>query len=476
MKLSKLLENVITVPEGDDLDIRDIAYNSKIIQKGDVFVCIKGYKTDGHRYAQMAVDNGAIAVVAQDKIDVSVPVIYVPDTRRALALMSKQYFGDPCSKIKLIGVTGTNGKTTVTYLIKKILEDRGYKAGLIGTNQNMIGSEIIETERTTPESYELYKLFSVMADRGCDFVIMEVSSHALYLDRVAGCEYETAVFTNLTQDHLDFHITMENYFRAKKILFTMCKNAVVNIDNEYGKRIADETEAITYSADAPSDMKAEGVSVSARGVSYGFDFNGKRIECRVKIPGMFSVYNSLAALGCAVSLGIDIKDAVRSLEDADGVKGRAEIVDTDTDYTVIIDYAHTPDGLENIISTVNAFKKGRVITLFGCGGDRDKTKRPIMGEMAASLSDFCIVTSDNPRTENPGAIIDDIIPGIEKYDTKYVRIDNRAEAIRYALEHAEKDDIIILAGKGHETYQIIGEEKFHFDEREIVAEILSGKR
>lgn len=475
MKLSELLKDVELADECPDIEVHKIAYDSRKVEKGDVFVCIKGYASDGHSFAKMAEEKGASVIVAEDSVDVNIPVVYAKDTRLALALMSRAWFKNPLSEMKLIGVTGTNGKTTVTYLIKKILEDRGYKVGLIGTNQNMIGSEIIHTERTTPESYELYELFSDMVSAGCDYAVMEVSSHALELNRVGGCEYETAVFTNLTQDHLDFHGTMENYFNAKKKLFSMCKNAVVNTDCPYGARIAEEFSCLTYGIDNDADLKAEDVSVTAKGVTYSVTYKSEKSQCHIKIPGKFSVYNSLAALGCALTLGVKKADAVRSLADANGVKGRAEIVDTNTDYTVIIDYAHTPDGLENIISTVNEFKKARVITVFGCGGDRDRTKRPKMGKMAASLSDFVVVTSDNPRTENPSSIIDDIMPGVLETNTPYIRIEKREKAIEYALEHAKKDDIIILAGKGHETYQILNEGTIHFDEREIVKQILSGK-
>ncbi len=474
MKLSQIVKGLTIKGEVPDIEIGKIAYDSRKVEKGDIFVCIKGYQTDGHKYVDSAIKNGAAAIVACDEIEADVPVLYTPDTRLALALMAKAYFNNPLKNIGLIGITGTNGKTTVTYLIKAILESQGKKVGLIGTNQNMIGEKVLPTERTTPESYELYQIFSDMAAEGADYVVMEVSSHALDLQRVAGCEFLTAVFTNLTQDHLDFHGDMESYFAAKCKLFSMCKNAVINVDDKYGARIADmcKAETVTYAIDNDADVRAHDIAISAKGVIYGADCENGKYDIKLSIPGKFSVYNSLAAICTAKSIGIDIQTSANALKTASGVKGRAEIVPTDTDYTVIIDYAHTPDGLENIISTVNEFKTARVITLFGCGGDRDRTKRPIMGKTAGMLSDFVVVTSDNPRTENPSAIIDDIMPGVLESGCEYVRIENRSEAIKYAMEHANSGDIIVLAGKGHETYQILNEGTIHFDEREVVYEVL----
>ena len=476
MKLSTLLQAVNIVGGNTDVEVRNIAYDSRKVEAGDVFVCIKGYATDGHTYVQKAIENGAAAIVAQDPITAEVPVVYVQDTRLALAQMSKVYYDRPDEKMKIIGVTGTNGKTTVTYLIKHILEQNGAKVGLIGTNQNMIGAQVIETERTTPESKELYAMFADMAQAGCTHVVMEVSSHALELSRVGGIRFAVGLFTNLTQDHLDFHGDMESYYLAKAKLFSVCEKAVINIDDAYGARMAKLAPSVlTYSIDAVSDLQASEIEISAKGVLYDAKLHEEMTSVHIAIPGRFSVYNSLAALGCAVQLGIDIDAAVRALLTAKGVKGRAEVVPTATNYTVLIDYAHTPDGLENIISTVNEFKTARVITVFGCGGDRDRTKRPLMGETAARLSDFVVVTSDNPRTENPEAIIDDIMPGVLKTDCPYVRITSRKDAIAYALKHAQEDDIIVLAGKGHETYQILNTGKIHFDEREDVAELLNNE-
>ena len=342
--------------------------------------------------------------------------------------------------------------------------------GVIGTNQNIIGDKVLVTQSTTPttpNALELQQLFAEMVDGNAQCVVMEVSSHALELERVHGCRFDVGVFTNLTRDHLDFHGTMENYLRAKAKLFDISKKGVVNTDDENGKKIVSSSacDILTVGMSEECDLKAKNVSINARGADFEVDYKGKTYPVHIVIPGMFSVYNAICALGAALQLGIDIETAIKGLANASGVLGRVEVVPTDTDYTVIIDYAHTPDGLENIISTVKEFAKGRVITLFGCGGDRDSTKRDIMGEVAGRLSDFSIITSDNPRTEDPEAIVRRIEEGMKRTDGKYTVIVDRREAIGYALDHAKKDDVIILAGKGQETYQIIGREKHDFDER-----------
>lgn len=472
MKLKELLKDVEikkTYNE-EDVEVTGVCYNSQKSEKGYVFVAIKGYATDGHKYVKSACEMGAAAVIAQEYTEgISVPQIIVEDSRIAEAQVSANFFGNPSKKFKLIGITGTNGKTTCTYLIKHILEAHGAKVGLIGTNQNMIGNKVLETGRTTPDSFELQKLFFQMAHEKMEYVVMEVSSHALALNRVFGCGFAVGAFTNLTQDHLDFHGTMENYAAAKAKLFEISDAAVINIDDEYGAEMARGCGAkYTYGIDSGCALRAENVNLHESGV----DFTVGGTEFSLGIPGRFSVYNALCAIGVAEALGIDRELAAKALADASGVKGRAEVVKTGTDYTVMIDYAHTPDGIENILKTVRGFAKGRVVILFGCGGDRDNTKRPIMGRMAGELADYCIVTSDNPRTEEPGKIIDMIIPGVEETGTPYTVIENRRDAIEYALKNAKKDDVIVLAGKGHETYQILHDGKIHFDEREIIHEIL----
>ncbi len=454
-----------------NLDISSIACDSRKVTQGGLFVCIKGFETDGHKYVGAAVENGAALIVAEDKIDVSVPVIYVENSRRAIAELACAFYNNPADKLSLIGITGTNGKTTITYLVKSILEAAGKRVGVIGTNQNIIGDKVLLTKSTTPttpDALELQQLFNEMVHYGAEYVVMEVSSHALELDRVYGCTFDVGVFTNLTQDHLDFHGTMENYLNAKAKLMKLSRAGVVNFDDDGGKVIAKkgDCENILKAGFCDGcDLVASDVEISARGSKFSMTYKGETYPVTVAIPGQFSVYNAICAAGAAIQLGIKIEDIIEGLKNAAGVVGRVEVVPTNTDYTVIIDYAHTPDGLMNIINCVKGFAKGRVITLFGCGGDRDNTKRPIMGEIAGKLSDFSIITSDNPRTEVPEAIIDEIEAGMKKTNGEYITITDRREAIGYALDNAKADDVIILAGKGQETYQIIGKQKFDFDER-----------
>ena len=380
----------------------------------------------------------------------------------------------------MVGVTGTNGKTTTTYLLKAILEQAaGAKVGLIGTNQNMIGREIIPTERTTPESFEVQRLFAQMRDAGCTHVVMEVSSHALALDRVYGVHYRVGVFTNLTQDHLDFHGTMEEYCRAKALLFQNCGVGVVNADDPWTSRLMENStcKTLTYAEEAQADLRAEEIVLEADHVSFTAAAQGRRVPVRVNIPGRFMVYNTLDVLGAALSLGISLEDSARVLAEVPPVKGRVEVVPTPgRNYTVLIDYAHSPDGLENVLSSVKGFAKGRTVAVFGCGGDRDKAKRPKMGAAAAKNADFLVVTTDNPRTEDPESIIAGILPGLEGSDTPYVVVTDRIEAIHWAMDHAEEGDVIVLCGKGHETYQEINHVKHHMDEREIVADYLRIER
>jgi len=481
MKLSELLVGlpVTKVTGNRDIEINTICYDSRKASSGSVFVCVVGFETDGHKYIESALTQGAKVIVVQNgshipAIPEDITIVYSDDTRKMLAGMSAAYFNHPEKKLKCIGVTGTNGKTTVTTLIKSILEFEQKKVGLIGTNANVINGKVLETERTTPESYELYKLLAQMVDEGVEYAIMEISSHSLELSRVWGIDFLVGAFTNLTQDHLDFHKTMENYKNAKKKLFDISKIGCINTDDEAGMEYIRDASCpvLTYGIENEADMKASEIKISARGVIFNVSYDGENYKVRLGIPGKFSVYNALTAISCVVSAGIPVSRAIEALTFAKGVMGRCETVYTNTDYTVIIDYAHTPDGLEKIISTVKEFCEGRVITLFGCGGDRDKTKRPIMGEVAGTLSDYLVVTSDNPRTENPDAIIQDILEGVIKTDCPYTVIENRREAICYALRNANRGDCIILSGKGHETYQIIGKQKNHFDEREVIAECL----
>ena len=474
MKLGKLLEG-IEILEGNwdpELEISGVSYDSRQTKPGDLFVAMAGCETDGHKFIPMALERGAVCVLCQRRPAEEGAYALTGDSRAALARVGRNWYGDPAAGMTLAGVTGTNGKTTTTYLLKDILEQcLGAKVGLIGTNQNMIGSEILPTERTTPESFELQGLFRRMADAGCTHVVMEVSSHALFLKRVGGVRFAVGVFTNLTQDHLDFHGTMENYCGAKSLLFRQCDVGVYNSDDPWAERVMAEASCRRVSVgERAAGLTAENIRLSAGGVAFDAVENGAVTPVQVGIPGGFMVYNTLGALAAAKALGVPLADSARVLAHCAHVKGRVEVVPTSGDYTMLIDYAHTPDALENVLNAVRGFARGRVVVLFGCGGDRDRTKRPLMGAIAARLADFVIVTSDNPRTEEPGAIIQDILAGMAGTDTEYAVVENRVEAIRYAMDHAQPEDVVILAGKGHETYQIVGHEKRHLDEREIVAD------
>ena len=479
MKLQELLRGVAVKSStaADDLEIREVRYDSRAVQAGDLFVAIRGFATDGHQYIGKALEQGAVAIVCEEA-PAGVPAVVVENARQALAEIAANRFGHPADSMVMLGVTGTNGKTTTTYLVKHMLEDAGHKVGLIGTNQNLIGDEVIETERTTPESYELHALFARMRDAGCTHVIMEVSSHSLVLDRVYGIPFAVGAFTNLTQDHLDFHKTMEEYRKAKAMLFSISEKGVINLDDDAAQAMLADAKCpcLTFSCEKDAaDLTAKNIRLHADGVEFVATTKGELARVKLPIPGHFSVENALAALGMVLQTGMPLADAAHSLVTETGVKGRVEVVPTDTDYTVLIDYAHTPDGVENVLRAVRGFAKGRVIALFGCGGDRDRTKRPKMGKIAADLADFCVVTSDNPRTEDPKTIIDDILEGMKDTKTPMEVIVDRPEAIHWALAHAKKDDVIVLMGKGHETYQEINHVKHHMDEREIVASFFRNK-
>lgn len=475
MLLSEILKNTpVSVDEKfADVEICDICYDSRKVKPGSLFVAIKGFKSDGHRFIDKAIELGAVFVAGEDDVDLE-NYVKVESSRRFLAEASAAFFANPADKMKIVGITGTNGKTTTSYLIKQILELKGHKCGLIGTNQILIGNEAVDSERTTPESRELHELFHKMYEKGAEYVVMEVSSHSLELDRVYGIKFEVGIFTNLTQDHLDFHKTMDNYAKAKAKLFAMSEKSVINADDPYAAVMKESAKnAVTYAIEKKADFVAKNIKLRERGIAFDLCCKAFTRMVRLGIPGRFSVYNALAAACGALMLGMGVEDVEKGLVIARGVKGRLEVVPTLTDYTVIIDYAHTPDGLENVIKAVRGFAKGRVITLFGCGGDRDSTKRPIMGKIAEELSDFVFVTSDNPRGENPADIMKDIVLGMKK--DNYIAIESRREAICAALDFAKEGDVVILAGKGHETYQIFKDETVHFDEREVVKEYLKNK-
>ncbi len=481
MKLGQLLAgvNVLAANVNMDMEISSVAYDSRKVTEDSLFVAITGFATDGNKYIPMALEKGAKVIVTAQKQPESVPYVLVESDRLALAQLGANFFDHPGNAMKLIGVTGTNGKTSTTLLLKHVLETTvGAKVGLMGTMENMVGQTVIPTERTTPESFELQALLAQMRDAGCTHAIMEVSSHAIALDRVAGLHYEVAAFTNLTEDHLDFHKTMEHYCDTKAELFRRCKKAVANRDDDWFDRITEHATCrlLTTSVKGGADLSAENLELLSDGISFTALYNGEKVAVRLPIPGKFTVYNALSVLGCAIQLGIPLAEAAAALGSAKGVKGRVEVVPTPgTDYTVLIDYAHTPDGLENVLSSVKGYCKGRLIAVFGCGGDRDPVKRPIMGKIGVDIADFAIITSDNPRTEDPGKIIQDILKGVNSEKNNYEIIENRPKAIQHAMDIAGKNDIIVLAGKGHETYQEICGVKHHLDEREVVAAYLKEK-
>ena len=475
MKLNELLRDITVLKTNMDLqtEISSVVYDSRKVTPGSLFVAVTGFVTDGNKYIPMALEKGAVAVVTAVEPAGDVPYVLVESDRMALARLGINFFGNPAGKMKLIGVTGTNGKTTSTLLLKHVIEKtRGAKVGLIGTMDNMIGDQAIPAQRTTPESFDLQALFAQMYDAGCTYVIMEVSSHAIALDRVGGVQFAVGAFTNLTEDHLDFHKTMENYCDTKAELFARSEKCVANCDDSWFKRISARASGsmLTTSVKDCGDLCAENMELHADGISFTAVKDGEQVKVSLPIPGKFTVYNTLTVLGCALQLGISLQEAAEALKTAKGVKGRVEVVPVaDLPFTVLIDYAHTPDGLENVLSSVRGYCKGRLIAVFGCGGDRDPIKRPIMGKIGTDLADIAIITSDNPRTEDPNVIIADIMKGVDSEKNNFEVIENRPSAIRHAMDIAQKHDIIVLAGKGHETYQEIHGVKHHLDEREVVA-------
>ncbi len=482
MQLKDLLQNIPVLASNADMntEIEAVAYDSRKVTKNSLFVAVSGFASDGNRFIPMALEKGASVIVTAKKPSEDVPYVLVESDRKALALIGCNFYGKPAESMKIVGITGTNGKTSATLLLKHVLERTlGAKVGLVGTMANMVGDQEIPTERTTPESLELQGLFAQMRDAGCSHVVMEVSSHAIALDRVAGIHFTAAAFTNLTEDHLDFHKTMENYCQTKAELFRRCDKGVINVDDAYAEqmRAGATCDVMTTSVAGEGDLMAKNIELKSDGVCFDAVLHGESVPVKLGIPGKFTVYNALTVLGLAVNLGISLKDAALALADAPGVKGRVEVVPTPgTDYTVLIDYAHTPDGLENVLRAVKGFCQGRVIAVFGCGGDRDPIKRPIMGRIGTELADLAIITSDNPRTEDPEAIIADIVPGAEQADGVFEVVVDRREAIRHAMDLAKAGDIVVLAGKGHETYQEICGVKHHLDEREEVAAHLMEKR
>ena len=471
--------------KGDlEIDVKGIASNSKEIKEGYLFVAIKGFEVDGHKYVEDAIKAGAIAVMIEEgcdlkslKIPAEVTVVMAKNTREGLAISSSNFYGNPSSKFKLIGVTGTKGKTTTTFMIKEILEKAGKKVGLIGTIAIYInGKKMKESDRTTPESLELQQIFAKMAEEGVEAVVMEVSSQSLKLHRVDGCEFDMVLFTNFSEDHISAkeHPDMKDYFQSKLKLFEMCKTGIVNTDDLYGAKIPrlfPDSNITTYGIDNYANLLAKDITITNSYVDFKVKITDRNERVKTCIPGRFSVYNSLAAICVAQKFGISpetVKEALLEVR----VPGRSELVDNKLEIPIMIDYAHSPESLQNILQAVKSYTRGRVISVFGCGGDRDSGKRPVMGEISGRIADYTIITSDNPRTEDPKKIIDQIEEGIRKTKGKYSVIIDRIEAIKYAIKMATKRDIIVLAGKGHETYQEINGEKRPFDERIIVREII----
>lgn len=480
MKLKQILENleVLEIIGKENIEINSVCYDSRKIEKGSLFIAILGYENDGHQFIDTAIENGAVCIVVDEEgkyeIKQGITYIVVKNSRKQMAIIAKNFYGNPDKDLKIIGITGTKGKTTTTYMIKQILEDASKKVGLIGTIYNIIGNKVEEASRSCPESLDLYKMFRQMVDEKIEYVVMEVTSHALDLYRVHGIQFAVGVFTNLSQDHLDYHETMDKYFEAKAKLFKQCDFAVVNGDDIYSQKLIKGLECKygTFGLDNDVNITARDITINSEFVSFRMFLNGSQQILKIGIPGRFTIYNALAAIGVCSVLGIALTDVITGLVKVK-VPGRSEIVDIDREYTVMIDFAHSPASLEGILNATKKYAKGRIICVFGCGGDRDRTKRPIMGEISGKLADFTIITSDNPRTENPEDIVIEVENGIKKTNGLYKIIVDRREAIKFAMTIAWKNDIVLLCGKGHETYQIIGKEKIHMDEREIVRELLN---
>ena len=475
MKLYELLENNAET-KLENIEITSVTDNTKKVCEGSLFVCVKGGSFDGHSAAKEMLEKGAAAVITERDLGLGDRQIIVENSREFYGGLCAKWFDHPEKKLKLIGVTGTNGKTTITNVIKHILTSNGHKTGLIGTIQNEIGDEIVHTENTTPMAFDLMALFDRMVKAGCEYAVMEVSSFGLAQNRIGCSHFDVALFTNLTQDHLDYHKDMEDYFQAKKLLFKRCDTAICNADDEYGKRLFNEIncDKKTYGICGEADYYANSVKIKASGSSFWFCMGGKSYLVKSKMPGAFNVSNLTAAVAVCLNAGISIEKIIASIENYCGVRGRCEVIPTNRDFAVICDYAHTPDAIENILSSVREYTESRLICLFGCGGNRDAGKRPKMAKAAAKFADKLIITSDNPRNENPDDIIKDVISGLDGLNVDYDVITDRKEAILHALKTAEKGDVIVLAGKGHEDYQVLADNvHIHFDEREIVAECLN---
>ena len=474
MRLYELLEGKAQT-ELENIEITGLTDDSRQVQEGYLFVCIKGGSFDGHTVAEKMLARGAAAVVVQRDMGLGEKQILVENTRIFYGALCAAWFGHPEQKLHFIGVTGTNGKTTITNVIKHLLTASGHRVGLIGTIQNEIGDMVLHTDNTTPMVYDLMKLYAEMAAAGCDYVVMEVSSFGLVQHRIGDTHFDVAVFTNLTQDHLDYHGDMESYYQAKRMLFERCDYADVNTDDAYGKRLYGEIpcEKVSYSSCGKGDFYADAIRLRADGTSFWLCCGEKSYQLNLHMTGMFNVANAIAAIAVGLHAGLTMEQMLPVLSEYKGVRGRCEVIPTGKDFTVICDYAHTPDAVENILSSVKEYTKGRLMCLFGCGGNRDRTKRPKMAKAAAKYADFLIVTSDNPRDEDPEAIIAEILTGLEDTQVPYEVVVDRKEAIFRGMKLAQPGDVLVLAGKGHEDYQILPNGvHVHMDEREIVREWL----
>lgn len=482
MKLEKVIEglDVISIKGDINLDIANIEYDSRKVIEGTLFVCVKGFTVDGHKFIDSAIEKGAKAFLVEEDIDIQgYTFIRVENTRKSMAKVADNFCNHPSEKLGVIGVTGTNGKTSITTFLSEILKLNSNKVGLIGTIKIFDGEKEVSSNSTTPESVDLQKTFNNMLDNGCDYCAMEVSSHSLALNRVDETKFKLGLFTNLTPDHLDFHRDLDDYRDAKEKLFYKTTLAnIINIDDEGGNKIYEniknlDTPCYTYGIDTKSDFMAKDIKIDAAGVSYRLITPTYEEVIFVPVPGRFTVYNTLAVIAACYMLDIPRGVFQEALRTTGGVAGRFEVVPNNKGINVIVDYAHTPDALENVLKTAKEFAKGNIITVFGCGGDRDKSKRPLMGKIGQEFSDICFVTSDNPRTEDPKLIIEDILKGLDQKNKNYRVVVDRKEAIEEAIKFAKKDDIVIIAGKGHENYQIIGKTKYHFDDKEIAKECLN---
>ena len=475
----KLTELARSIPAGASVsaeaEVTGLVCDSRKVKKGDLYFCLPGLRVDGHNFAKAAADAGAAALVVERKLPVDLPQVLVEDARAAMSYMAQCFYGYPAREMHGVGITGTKGKTTTSFLVRAIARHAGHKVGLMGTVCTYIGEEEEPASLTTPDPIDVQSLLRRMKDAGCDFYVMEVSAHALDLRKLVGMKFDQGIFTNFSQDHLDYFGTMETYRRAKEKFFDpfYIGHAVVNADDEAGKYMLGRVPATTYGVSVPADAYANEIEILESGVSYRLHWKDVVLPLHLHISGIFNVYNSMAAAVACLEMGISPEDVKAGLESVTVVPGRIEPLPTHTPYRVILDYAHSPASLESILKTIRQFTRGRLICVFGCGGGRDKEKRPIMGEISGRLADFSVLTSDNPRLEDPMDILRAIEEGIKRITGPYVVIENRREAIRYAMQMGQPGDVIVLAGKGHETYQDIGGQKHPFDEKVVVREILA---